>query len=118
MDSDEVLLVTTDHIPGYRIVKVLGLASGSVVMARNLGRDVLAALRNLAGGEIKEYTELMARARDIALRRLCEKARSVGANAVIGLRITSSTVMSGAAEILAYGTAVIVEPVGEVEAES
>jgi len=106
----DVLISTTESIPGYKIVKVLGIVSGSVVLARNLGRDILAGLRNIAGGEIKEYTELMATARDIALKRLKEKALKMGANAIIGVRFSSSAIMGGAAETLAYGTAVVVEP--------
>jgi len=116
--GEDILLVTSESVPGHRIVKVLGVVSGSVVMARNVGRDILAALRNLAGGEIKEYTELLAQARNIALERLKERARKLGANAVICLRFTTSAVASGAAEILAYGTAVVVEPVEGNEEEA
>ncbi|MET1159471.1 MAG: YbjQ family protein [Thermoprotei archaeon] len=110
---DEIIVSTTEHLPGYRVKKVLGVVSGSVVRARHLGKDFLAALRNIAGGEIKEYTELLAQAREEALRRMIEKAKQKGANAVIGVRFATTAVMSGAAEILAYGTAVIVEPVSE-----
>jgi len=106
---DEVIVVTTESVPGYRVKKVLGMVSGSVVRARHIGRDIMAALRNIAGGEIKEYTELLAQARDDAIRRMVSKAKELGANAVIGVRFTTTAVMSGAAEILAYGTAVIVE---------
>ncbi|RLE57467.1 MAG: hypothetical protein DRJ40_03935 [Thermoprotei archaeon] len=109
MSEGEVIVTTTESIPGYRIVKVLGIVSGSVVRARNIGRDFVAALRNIAGGEVVEYTELMAQAREEALRRMIEKAKALGANAVIGVRFTSTQVMSGAAEILVYGTAVVVE---------
>jgi len=108
--NGEVLLSTTEHLPGYRVKKVLGVVSGSVVRARHLGRDIMAALRNIAGGEVKEYTELLAQARNEALKRMIEKAKEMGANAVIGIRFATTAVMSGAAEILAYGTAVIVEP--------
>ncbi len=111
MLSDEIIISTTEDLPGYRIKKVLGIVSGSVVRARHLGRDFLAALRNIAGGEIKEYTELLAQARDEALKRMIEKAKKMGANAVIGVRFATTTIMSGASEILAYGTAVIVEPI-------
>lgn len=107
--SEEFLVVTVDSPPGYRIVKILGIVSGSVVRARNVGRDIVASLRSIAGGEVKEYTELMAEARDEAVRRMVEKAKSMGANAVVGVRITTSTVMGGAAEVLAYGTAVVLE---------
>jgi uncharacterized protein YbjQ (UPF0145 family) len=108
MGSD-VIVTTTDYIPGYRIKKVLGLVSGSVVKARNIGRDIMAVLRNIAGGEIVEYTELLATSRDEAIKRMIEKARALGANAVIGVRLTTANIMSGAAEVLAYGTAVVIE---------
>jgi uncharacterized protein YbjQ (UPF0145 family) len=108
MGSD-VIVTTTDYIPGYRIKKVLGLVSGSVVKARNIGRDIMAVLRNIAGGEIVEYTELLATSRDEAIKRMIEKAKALGANAVIGVRLTTANIMSGAAEVLAYGTAVVIE---------
>jgi len=110
VSSQEFIVTTSDYIPGYRIKKVLGVVSGSVVRARHLGRDFVAALRNIAGGEIKEYTELLAESRDIAMERLVEKARKLGANAVISMRFATTAIMSGAAEILAYGTAVVAEP--------
>lgn len=108
--NQEIIISTTENIPGYKVKKIIGIVSGSVVRARHLGRDFMAALRNIAGGEIKEYTELLARAREEAISRMIEKARRLGANAVIGVRFATTAVMSGAAEILAYGTAVIVEP--------
>jgi len=108
MGSD-VIVTTTDYIPGYRVKKVLGLVSGSVVKARNIGRDIMATLRNIAGGEIVEYTELLATPRDEAIKRMVEKAKALGANAVIGVRLTTANIMSGAAEVLAYGTAVVIE---------
>ena len=109
-EKDDILVTTLESVPGYKIVKVLGVVSGSVVLARNIGRDITAALRNIAGGEVKEYTELLAYSRDLALSRMKEKAKKMGANAVLGLRFSSATVMSGAAETLAYGTAVVIEP--------
>lgn len=108
----DFILATTENLPGYRIIRVIGVVSGSVVMAKHLGRDILAALRNIVGGEVKEYTELLAQARNIAIERLVERAKSMGANAVIGLRFSTSAITSGAAEILAYGTAVVVEKEG------
>ena len=108
--TSDVMVTTTEHLPGYRIKKVLGMVSGSVVRARHLGRDILASLRNIVGGEIKEYTELLAQSRDEAIKRMVEKAKGLGANAVIGIRFTTSAIMSGAAEVVAYGTAVIAEP--------
>jgi uncharacterized protein YbjQ (UPF0145 family) len=83
--------------------------TGSTIRARHLGRDVMAGLRNVVGGEVKDYTKLMAESREQALERLEEAATAAGANAVVGMRISTSMVMSGAAEILAYGTAVVVE---------
>ncbi|MEM1658051.1 MAG: YbjQ family protein [Candidatus Jordarchaeales archaeon] len=106
----DIIVTTTEYVPGYKIRKVLGVVSGSTVRARHLGRDIVAGLRNLVGGEIKEYTDLLARSRDEALRRMIEKAKSMGANAIIAMRFSTSAVMAEAAEILAYGTAVIVEP--------
>ncbi len=108
---DDIIVTTTENIPGYRIVKVFGLVSGSSARARNIGRDIVATLRNIAGGEVKEYTELMAESREIALKRMIDKAKSLGANAVIGVRISTSMISSGVAEIVFYGTAVKVEPV-------
>jgi len=107
--SEEVIVTTLDYVPGYRVKRVLGIVSGSVVNARNIGRDIIAALRNIAGGEIVEYTELLARSRDEALKRMIEKAKAMGANGVIGVRLTTSNIMSGAAEVVAYGTAVVLE---------
>ena len=103
------IVTTLEHVPGYRVRKVICVVSGSVVRARSIGRDIVAGLRNLAGGEIKEYTELMAESRDLAIKRMVEKARAMGANAVLGMRFSTSAIMSGAAEVMAYGTAVVLE---------
>ncbi len=103
------IITTTEKIPGYRIVKVLGLVTGNTVRARHVGKDIAAALRNLVGGEVKEYTELLRQAREMAINRMVEKAREMGANAVVGVRFGTSAIMGGAAELLAYGTAVVVE---------
>lgn len=105
----DFILATTEHVPGYRVVRVIGVVSGSVVMAKHIGKDILAALRNIIGGEVKEYTELLAQARNVAIERLVERAKSMGANAVLGLRFSTSAIAGGAAEILVYGTAVILE---------
>ncbi len=107
---ENIIITTTESIPGYKIVKVLGIVSGSTVRARHIGKDLLAGLKNIVGGEVSEYTELLAEARDEAIRRMIEKARVLGANAVVNVRLGSSQVAQGAAEILAYGTAVIIEP--------
>jgi len=104
-----VIITTTENVPGYRIVKVLGLVKGNAVRARHLGRDISAAFKTLVGGEIQEYTKLMAEAREQAIDRMVEAAEKLGANAVIGVRFTTSSVMQGAAEILVYGTAVLIE---------
>ncbi len=111
--SEEFILSSLESVPGYRIKRVLGVVSGSVVRARNLGRDIVATIRSMAGGEIKEYTELMAQTRDEAIRRMIRKAVDLGANAVVGIRFTTSTIAGGAAEVLAYGTAVVLEPLEE-----
>ena len=101
-----MFLVTTEIVEGRKIDEVLGLVRGNTIRARHLGRDVMAGLRNIVGGEIKEYTRMLSQARDEALSRMVKGAENLGANAVVGLRFTTSQTMSGAAEILAYGTAV------------
>lgn len=101
-----MLVVTTDAVAGREIAEVLGLARGNVIRAKHLGSDIVAALRNLVGGEISEYTQLMAAAREQALDRMIGEARSMGANAIVGARFTTSTIAQGGAEILAFGTAV------------
>jgi len=104
-----MIISTTDHVEGYRVVSVKGLVRGATVRARHLGRDVLASFRNLAGGEVLEYTKMLAEAREQAIDRLIEEAEALGADAVIGFRFQTSTIMRGAAEMLAYGTAVKLE---------
>jgi uncharacterized protein YbjQ (UPF0145 family) len=104
-----MIVVTAGEVSGKRIVRTLGLVRGNTVRARHLGRDVLALLRNVVGGEVAEYTKLLAESREQALDRMVEEARSLGANAVVGTRFMTSVVMQGAAELLAYGTAVVVE---------
>jgi uncharacterized protein YbjQ (UPF0145 family) len=91
------------------VVRTLGLARGNTVRARHIGRDILAQLRNVVGGEVQEYTKLLAESREQALDRMVEEARGLGANAVIGVRFVTSLVAQGMAELLAYGTAVVVE---------
>lgn len=104
-----MIVTTTAEIAGKRIVRTLGLVRGNTIRARHLGRDVTAALRNLVGGEIGEYTKLFAEAREQALDRMVEEARGLGANAIVAVRFTTSEVMRAAAELLVYGTAVVVE---------
>jgi uncharacterized protein YbjQ (UPF0145 family) len=104
-----VLVVTTDEIPGYQIVRVIGLVRGNTVRTRNVGVDILAGLRNLVGGEVEGYTAMLSQSREQALDRLRAECLAHGGNAVVGLRMTTAAVMQGAAEILAYGTAVVIE---------
>ncbi len=101
-----MLLSNINTVPGREIVEVLDIARGSTVRARNIGRDIFAGLKNLVGGEISEYTKLMADAREQALNRMIADAESLGADAVINVRFTTAMVMQGCSEILAYGTAV------------
>ena len=104
-----MILVTSDNIPGYKIKKTIGLVRGSCIKAKHIGKDIGALLKNIVGGELKGYSELLDEARETALERLTIEAEKEGANAVIALRLATSSIMSGASEILAYGTAVIVE---------
>lgn len=104
-----MLLSTTESIPGKNIVRHVGLVRGNTIRARHVGKDILAHLRNLVGGEIVEYTKLLAESREQALDRMVHEASSLGANAVVGLRFSTAEIESHAAEILAYGTAVVVE---------
>ena len=104
-----MLLTNLELVPGRRIVRHLGLVQGSTVRAKHVGRDIMAGLKNIVGGELKGYTELMQDARKEALDRLEQQARAVGANAVLNVRFTTSSVAQGAAELLAYGTAVELE---------
>lgn len=101
-----MITVTTDYIPGKEISEVIGIARGSTVRARNIGRDIFAGLKNLVGGEIEEYTKLQAHAREQAMERMEKDAVKMGADAIVNVRLTTAMVMQGAAEILAYGTAV------------
>ncbi|MCB0570020.1 MAG: YbjQ family protein [Phaeodactylibacter sp.] len=101
-----MIITTIDYIPGREIAEVIDIARGSTVRARNLGRDIFAGLKNLVGGEIEEYTSLMADAREQAIERMVADAEVLGADAVLNVRFTTSAVMQGASEILAYGTAV------------
>ena len=105
-----MIIVTTSDIPGYRVTQTYGMVRGSSIRARHVGRDIMAALRNLAGGEVHEYTKMLAEAREQAVDRMVDDARALGANAINGVRFQTSMVMTGAAEMLCYGTAVTVEP--------
>ena len=104
-----MLLTTTHQIPGKRIVKVLGLVKGNTVRARHVGRDLMAGLKNLVGGEVTDYTKMIAESREESLDRMIAQAEANGANAVVGIGFITSMIMEGAAELLAFGTAVWVE---------
>lgn len=99
-------IITTDEVPGYRVAEILGIVRGSTVRTKHLGRDIAAVFKNLVGGELRGYTELMSEARDEAIDRLRGEAEKLGADAVLNLRLSTASVTGGAAEILAYGTAV------------
>jgi len=101
-----MLIMTTDAIAGRTVIETLGLVRGNTIRARHVGRDIMAGLRSIVGGEIKDYTVMLDKARDQALQRMVRQAEALEADAVIGVRFTTSQTMSGAAEILAYGTAV------------
>ena len=104
------MIVTTNlEIAGKQIVKTVGLVKGNTIRARHLGRDIAAVFRNIVGGEVKEYTKLIAEAREQAIDRMVDDAKAKGANAIVMVRFSTSQVMQGAAELLAYGTAVVVE---------
>ncbi len=104
-----MIITTSDQVEGKKITKTIGLVKGSTIRARHLGRDIMAGLRGVVGGEVTEYTKMMAEAREQAIQRMVEDAEEQGANAIIGMRFTTSMIMGGASEILAYGTGVVVE---------
>ena len=101
-----MIVVSTDFVPGKEVKEALGLVRGNTIQAKHIGKDIVAGFRQVVGGEIREYTEMLSEAREIALKRMIEKAEKLGADAVINVRFMTSTVMASAAEILAYGTAV------------
>ena len=100
-----MIVVTTEQIEGKKITETLGLVRGSTIRARHVGHDIMASLRNIVGGEVKDYTVMLAQAREEAIQRMIEQAEKMGANAIVGTRFVTSMVMSGAAEMVAYGTA-------------
>jgi len=104
-----MIVVTTNNVEGKKIVKTLGLVRGSTIRARHIGHDIMASLRNIVGGEITDYTKMLAESREQAIQRMIDDAEKMGANAVVGARFVTSMVMSGASELLAYGTAVVIE---------
>jgi len=104
-----MIVVNTEMIPGHTILEVKGLVQGNTIRAKHLGRDIAAGLKNLVGGELRGYTELLTEARRDAMERMISQAQQLGANAVVNARFTTSAVAAGAAELYAYGTAVVVE---------
>ena len=108
-----MIIVTTDYVPGREVTEALGIVRGSTIRAKHIGKDILAGLRSIVGGEVKEYTEMLVEARSESMRRLEAQADKVGADAVINLRFMTSQVMTGAAELLAYGTAVKLKQVSD-----
>lgn len=104
-----MFLTNTEEIPGKKITTCYGVVSGSTVRAKHAGRDIMASLKNIFGGELKGYTELLSESRDQAIERMKDQAQQVGANAVVNVRFSTSSVAAGAAEIYVYGTAVLVE---------
>jgi uncharacterized protein YbjQ (UPF0145 family) len=104
-----LIITTTETVEGKKIKRTIGMARGSTIRAKHIGKDIMAAFRNLAGGEITEYTQMMAESREEALKRMMNDAEQQGANAVIAVRFGTSMVMQNAAEVLAYGTAVVLE---------
>jgi len=104
-----MIVATAETIADKKVIKTLGIARGNTIRARHLGRDIAAVFRNMIGGEISEYTKLMGESREQAIDRMTDQAQQMGANAVVGVRLTTSMLMGGAAEIVAYGTAVVVE---------
>jgi uncharacterized protein YbjQ (UPF0145 family) len=107
-----MIITPSSGVAGYRVIKTLGLVKGSTIRARHLGKDILAKLKNLVGGEIEEYTKMMAEAREQALDRMAADAQEKGANAICDMRFSTSFIMSAASEIMAYGTAVVIEKDG------
>jgi uncharacterized protein YbjQ (UPF0145 family) len=104
-----IYLSNTEQVPGYHVIKQIGLVTGNTIRAKHVGRDFMAGLKTIVGGEIKGYTELLTEARNEAIARMSDQAEKLGANAVVNVRLSTSAVMSGAAELFAYGTAVILD---------
>jgi len=104
-----MIITTSGQVEGKTIIKTIGLVRGSTIRARHMGKDIMAGLRGMVGGEITEYTKMMAEAREEALQRMVEDAEKQGANAIVSTRFTTSMIMQNAAEVLAYGTGVVLE---------
>lgn len=114
--ENTVIIVNTETIPGKRIIEVKGLVQGNTVRAKHVGRDIAASFKNMLGGELKGYTELLVESRQEAVARMVEQANQLGANAIVNVRLATSSITAGAAELYAYGTAVVV--VDEAKAEA
>jgi uncharacterized protein YbjQ (UPF0145 family) len=104
-----MIITTSDHVEGKTVVKTIGLVKGNTIRARHVGKDFMAGLKKMVGGEISAYTEMMSEAREEAIKRMAEDAKSKGANAIVGMRFATSMIMQNASEVLAYGTAVVLE---------
>lgn len=104
-----MIILTIENVPGKEIKEVKGLVKGSTVRCKNIGRDITASFKNLVGGEMSGYNDMLTEARQIAIGRMVDEAEAMGANAIIGMKLMSSAVAAGAAEMVAYGTAVVVE---------
>ncbi|MCD6557752.1 MAG: YbjQ family protein [Candidatus Aenigmarchaeota archaeon] len=104
-----MIIVNTETVPGKKITKALGIVKGNAIRAKHIGKDIMAGLRNVVGGELTEYTQMLSETREIALQRMVKSAEKMGADAVVNVRFATSQVMTGAAELLAYGTAVKLE---------
>lgn len=104
-----MIIVTTDTIPGKEILEVKGFVKGGTVRSKHIGKDITASFKTLVGGELHSYNEMLTEARQIAIGRMVDEAKAMGANAVVGLRLMSSAIMAGAAEMVAYGTAVVIK---------
>lgn len=104
-----MLIVTTNDIPNRKIIETLGIVKGEIVQSKNIGRDFMAGMKNIVGGEVKSYTDMIREARNIATNRMIEEGKKLGCDAILGVRYSTSSVMQGAAEILVYGTAVKLE---------
>ncbi len=113
-----MILSNVETIPGAMITRHLGLVSGNTIRAKNIGRDFMAGLKNIVGGELTGYTELLSEARNEAIGRMVGQARAMGANAIVNVRFSTSSVAQGAAELFAYGTAVVVEPLSQPGAQA
>ena len=109
MSDSKIILVTTPTVPEKKVVRTLGLVRGNTIRARHVGKDIMAGLRNLVGGEVTEYAKLLAESREQALDRMVAEAEKLNANAITGVQFQTSVIMGGAAEMMAYGTAVIIE---------